>query len=405
MSKKKHASAKDADAVSLLDPALVEFCTVRQLEYAEAVQKHGSINKAAAALNVARSTMQASIKHLKRKAAAGGYSPDHDMTRTVPDGFLVKGVSSLYDKDGKLAAQWVKSSVDTQRQAELQKAALDAMCEEIPRINKLPVTDKAFAPNLCSCYVITDYHLSMLSHHEETGDDWDVKIAERTLLDWFTQAIAQAPDAETAVFAQLSDFLHADGIEPLTPASKHLLDVDSRFYKVVRAAIRLLRQIIDMLLVKHKTLHIIMADANHDPVSQIWLREWFSVLYENEPRVTVDRSPNPYNAFEFGLVALFFHHGHKRGVANVQDVFVAQYRELYGRTKHAYAHMGHLHHTHIKEHNTMIVEQHRTLAARDAYSARGGYLSGRDAKVITYHREFGEVSRLTISSDMVRGGQ
>ena len=50
----------------------------------------------------------------------------------------------------------------------------------------------------------------------------------------------------------------------------------------------------------------------------------------------------------------------------------------------------------------MTVEQHRTLAARDAYSARGGYLSGRDAKVITYHREYGEVSRLTISSDMVR---
>ena len=49
----------------------------------------------------------------------------------------------------------------------------------------------------------------------------------------------------------------------------------------------------------------------------------------------------------------------------------------------------------------MIVEQHRTLAPGDAYSARGGWLSGRDAKVITYHRKFGEVSRLTINSDML----
>jgi hypothetical protein len=181
-----------------------------------------------------------------------------------------------------------------------------------------------------------------------------------------------------------------------------LLDVDSRFYKVVRVVIRLLRQIIDMLLAKHSKLHIIMADANHDPVSQIWLREWIAVLYENEPRITVDRSPSPYNAFEFGKVALFFHHGHRRKVENVSEVFAAQFRELFGRSKFAYAHMGHLHNLHVKENNLMIVEQHRTLAARDAYAARGGWLSGRDATVITYHRDFGEVSRVKVSSDMVR---
>jgi hypothetical protein len=229
-----------------------------------------------------------------------------------------------------------------------------------------------------------------------------LKIAERTLLEWFAQAIAQAPNSKVGVFAQLSDFLHADGLEPLTPASKHVLDVDSRFQKVVRTAIRVLRQVVDMLLLKHERLHIVMADANHDPVSQVWMREWFSVLYENEPRVTVDRSPSPYNAFEFGKVALFFHHGHKRKVSNVSEVFAAQFREIFGRTKYAYAHTGHLHSIDVKENNLMVVEQHRTLAAPDAYAARGGWLSGRDAKVITYHREFGEVSRLTVSSDMLK---
>lgn len=55
----------------------------------------------------------------------------------------------------------------------------------------------------------------------------------------------------------------------------------------------------------------------------------------------------------------------------------------------------------VKENPLMIVEQHRTLAANDAYAARGGYISGRDAKVISYHSEHGEVSRLTINSDML----
>ena len=381
---------------------LIPFATVRQLEYIEAVEKEGSQYKAAKALGVNTRTLQRSLEALRKQAAIRGHAPAHDMTKTVPDGFTVKGVSTYYGEDGKPKGQWVKSAVDQEARDALMREAVEAMKEEIPRVSRLPSPKHQMNSSLCSCYVITDYHLSMLSHHEETGDDWDMKIAEATLLEWFAQAIAQAPNSETAVFAQLSDLLHADGIEPLTPASKHLLDVDSRFYKVVRVVIRLLRQVIDMLLAKHKRLHIVMADANHDPVSQIWLREWLAVLYENEPRVTVDRSPSPYNSFEFGKVALFFHHGHKRKVENVAEVFAGQFRELFGRTKHAYAHLGHLHSLHIKENNLMIVEQHRTLAARDAYAARGGWLSGRDAKVITYHREYGEVSRLTVSSDMVK---
>lgn len=380
---------------------LDEFATVRQLEYLEAVRKHGCMYSAAKSLGVDHTVLTLSLRRLRNRAALKGFSPAHDMTHAAPEGFKVKGVSTLYDADGKPRAQWVKTSEDAEAREAIMRATLDALREEIPRLPAIagPAASNA---NLCNCYVITDYHLSMLSHKEETGADWDLKIASETLLAWFGQAISQAPDAEVGVFAQLSDLLHADGLEPLTPASKHVLDVDTRFYKVVRTVIRLLRQIIDMLLAKHKRVHLVMADANHDPVSQIWLREWLAVLYENEPRITVDRSPSPYNAFEFGKVALFFHHGHKRKVSNVSEVFAAQFRELFGRTKYAYAHMGHFHSMDVKENNLMIVEQHRTLAAPDAYAARGGWLAGRDAQVITYHALYGEVSRVRISSDMLR---
>lgn len=319
----------------------------------------------------------------------------------APKGHIVKGVSTLYDADGVVRARWIKTHEDEAQRQEIARAVLEGMREKIPRLKAIPAP-KHPNRNLLNCYVITDFHFGMMAHHEESGADWDIKIAEKMLIDWFSAAIAQSPDADTAVFAQLSDLLHSDSIEPLTPASKHVLDVDTRFYKVVRSIIRVLRQIIDMLLAKHRHLHIKMADANHDPVSQIWLREWLAVLYENEPRISIDRDPSPYNAYEFGKVALFFHHGHKRKVTNVSEVFAAKFREMFGRTKYAYAHTGHLHSIDVKENNLMVVEQHRTLAASDAYSARGGWLSGRDAKVISYHRDFGEVSRLTINSDMLK---
>ncbi|MCL6468162.1 MAG: winged helix-turn-helix domain-containing protein [Ralstonia sp.] len=366
----------------------------------QAIESEGSERKAAKALGIGHGTISNAIGRLRKRAARQGYSPEHMMTRTAPDGFFMRGVSTLVNKHGEVVQQWVKNQIDHDRQREIFQAACDAFCETIPRVKPRPAPAHGNS-DLLNCYVITDFHLGALSWQEETGAPWDITIAERMIIRWFEQAIAQSPNAETAVFAQISDFLHADGIEALTPASKHLLDVDTRFAKVVRAAIRILRTVIDMLLAKHKRVHIIMADANHDPVSQIWLREWFSVLYENEPRITVDRSPSPYNAYEFGKVALFVHHGHKRKVTNVAEVFAGQFREMFGRTKYAYAHMGHLHSIDVKENNLMVVEQHRTLAAPDAYAARGGWLSGRDAKVITYHREYGEVGRITVSPQML----
>ena len=333
--------------------------------------------------------------------ALQGYSPAHGMTHPVPDGFKVKGVSTLYGEDGSIKGQWVKSTADAERQREILEAAFAGMADELPRVRRT-ASPKGTLADLLNCYILTDFHFGALSWAPETGADWDMELAERTLVEWFRQAIAQAPKASTALLAQISDLLHWDGFDAVTPASKHLLDADTRFPKLVRSVIRVLRQVITMLLAAHDRLHIIMADANHDPVSQVWLREWLAVIYENEPRVTVDTSPSPYNAYEFGKVAIFTHHGHKRKVVNVSEVFAGKFREMFGRTKYAYAHMGHLHSIDVKENNLMIVEQHRTLAAPDAYAARGGWLSGRDAKVITYHREYGECGRTVVSFDMVK---
>lgn len=340
------------------------------------------------------------IHERKARLAKSGFSPEHDMVHMVPDGFQVRGVSTLYDKDGIKSAQWVKSSIDAQRQLELMQEAVKAMAEDLPRVKSTP--RPIFAnENLLDLYVITDYHLGMLAWNQEAGDDWDVGIAEELLLKWFRAAIASAPGSKIGVLANLGDFLHWDGLDAVTPSSGHVLDADTRFQKLVRVAIRVIRQIIDMLLAKHEFLHVIMAEGNHDMASSIWLREWLSAIYEKEPRITVDRNPDPYYCYEFGNTSLFFHHGHKSKQASLDSVLVAKYRDVFGRTKHSYAHCGHLHHVKALETNLMVVEQHRTLAAKDAYASRGGWMSGRDAKVITYHKEHGKVSELTISPSMV----
>ena len=51
------------------------------------------------------------LQRVKQKAATMGYSPDHDMTKPVPDGFVVSGVSTYYNDEGKPIGQWVKSKL------------------------------------------------------------------------------------------------------------------------------------------------------------------------------------------------------------------------------------------------------------------------------------------------------
>jgi len=363
----------------------------------EAVKRLGSNNKAAAELGLGRRTVD---RRMARYAQLHGYAPEHDMTHTVPEGFTVKGVSTLYKADGTVGAQWVKSQQDPERIRAMIGAVLEGLKDEVPRV-KPSKAPKQKPDGLLNCYIVTDYHLGMLAWGEETGDDWDTQIAEDMLVAWFAQAMAESPDAEVGVFAQLGDFLHWDGWDAVTPASKHLLDADTRFPKLARVAIRAVRRIIDMLLAKHLRVHIIMAEGNHDPTSSVWLRELCAAMYEAEPRVTVDVRPDPYYGYEWGKSLLLFHHGHKRKPGNIDTVFVSKFREEFGRTQFAYAHMGHMHHIDQKETNLMIVEQHRTLAASDAYASRGGWMSGRDAQVVTYDKNYGERARRRIPAQLI----
>jgi len=366
-------------------------------DYIDAIKEHGTQRKAAAALGVNRRTLERRMKRMASK----GYSPQHDMTHTVPDGFKVKGVSSLYNKDGVLSAQWVKSSEDSERQYELMQEAVAALSEDLPRATIAPLPPLG-NDQLLNVYTITDYHLGMLAWEPETGADWDTDIAERMLVDWFSHSISQSPDANGCVLAQLGDFMHFDGLDSVTPSSGHILDADTRFTRLVRVAIRVTARVIDMLLSKYQSVYVLMAEGNHDLASSCWLRELTAARYENEPRVMVETRPDPYYCYEHGLTSLFWHHGHKHRMSGIDAVFASKFREVFGRTKHSYAHMGHLHHRDLKETNLMIVEQHRTMAAPDAYASRGGWMSGRSSTVITYHREYGEVGRITVSPEMLR---
>ena len=393
-------------------------------EAVAALKEHGNQSAAATALGLARSTLQARLRRAAErgllgtkpvlpgftiKSIAGKIESGEWIKQTreagevyeAPAGQSLKAQSVLTDAEGRVLMTWHKTAKDAEQQQAAMRAALEAFKEELPRASAVAAPTHTI-DDLLNQYTITDHHLGALAWNEETrGGDYDLRIGEQLIIDWFAAAIAQSPPAKRAVFAQLGDFLHYDSFKSITPEHGHLLDSDSRYPKMVRAAIRIVRKVIRMLLEKHEQLDVIMCDANHDPAGEVWLREMLSAFYDEEPRVTVDTNPGTYSVIEHGDVSLFYHHGHRRGVKNVDSILVGKFRKIYGRTSLSYAHTGHKHSDELKTTDLMKVEQHETLAAPDAYGSN--WLSGRSAKVITYHKTFGEDGRVTLSAARVMG--
>jgi len=316
---------------------------------------------------------------------------------------IVKGRSTLYDAEtGEAKLEWVKTSRDADAVRESLKGAFEGFADKIPRtlLKGAPIAPN---PNLLSCFVITDYHLGSLAWGEETrGDDWDIEIAEQSLIDWFAAAIAGAPPAKKVVLAQLGDACHYDSLEAITPTGKNVLDSDTRLQLLARTVIRVMRRVIDMLSQRYDEVHVIYAEGNHDLATSAYMREWLAAHYEGDDRVSVDTSPDPYYCVEHGNTSLYFHHGHLTKMGQIEQAFISKFRPVYGRTQYSYGHVGHLHHKLAQESSLMVVEQHETLAAQDAYASRHGYSSQRSAQVITYHCDYGEVGRVRLTPEMVK---
>jgi hypothetical protein len=383
-----------------IDENLYKYCTPRQRETLEAIERLGSARAASIELGMNVGGASEALQAVKKKAAKVGYAPEHDFIRPVPEGYVAKGVSTYYNAEGKPAGQWVKASLSHQALVDAMREAVSGFKDEIP-----PAVSVAAPTNtedqLCNLYTFTDYHLGMLAWHKEGGSDWNISIAERTIIAALQRMIEQSPKAHTAVINIQGDFLHTDGKTPVTPASKHVLDADSRFPKIRKSAIRIIRSLVAMSLLRHQAVHLIIAEGNHDEESSGWLADLFSVHYEEEPRVNVNDSVLPFYVFEWGNAMLGFHHGHKVKNESLPLLFAAQFPQEWGRTTRREIHCGHRHHRDEREMNGATVVQHPTLAARDAYAARGGWIADRAAWAITYHKKYGAVGRVMITTEML----
>lgn len=364
-----------------------------QLKKIEAVIEHGSNRAAAKALKLAPSSVDNTIQSIRRRAARLGFSPQHDMTRPAPDGFSVSGVSTMYDADGNLRAQWVKTKQEKEMVLKAtMEAAIEIFSEHDMKVPKI-ATPKTSNKDLLTVYPMGDPHIGMYAWAEETGEDFDLKIAERNLTSAVEKLVADAPASEQALIINVGDFYHSDDQSNRTRRSGHHLDVDSRWAKVLRVGIRAMRQCIEATLRKHKKVHVINEIGNHDDHTAQVLTLALSMAYENNPRVTFDDGPGRFHYYRFHDILIGVTHGDTVKPQQLGGIMATDKPEDWGATKRRYWYTGHIHTRNVFEVPGCEVESFRTLAGKDAWTASMGYRSGRDMYCIVHHKNYGEIAR------------
>lgn len=358
------------------------------LEAVEAYRAAGTITAAAKLLGLSAGATRNRLFVASQRNLTGD-SPGGPL----PLGQVVAGTSTLYDGEGNASLTWVKTRTDKASTAFYDAATeffdqYKGLSAELP--SKPPET---YDDQTLVIYPIADLHLGMYAWGEETDDDYDSEIAEQTLKTAATNLVSRSPSSDECVILQIGDFFHADDTRNATPASGHVLDVDTRYIRVMKAGLALMVWMIELALQRHRVVRVRNLPGNHDPHASLLLTIGLSAFFSGQERVIVDETPGEFWFHEWGACLFGAHHGHKAPPARLAQAMAAWNREAWGRTKFSHFYTGHVHHKSAQEVGDVMWESFGTLAAKDAYAKSNAYVSSRSAVSLIFDREKGEIAR------------
>lgn len=379
-----------------MNKKLYDFCvTDKDRELLDAMSDGITPTMAAKRLGIDDGNARRRYRIIVERAAKAGYAPEaSNMSMSAPSGFAVKRFSARFDKEGKPAGGWIISAPEQKASMEaFEQACADAAnCLQGLAAPKPNPVD--YEENFLGVIPMGDPHFGMLAWAEESGDNFDLKIAEQLTFDAVDRLCAMMPPCKEVLLLNLGDYFHADNATNRTPMSGNQLDVDGRFQKIASVGFRAMIRCIDRLLESHDTVTVRNNRGNHDPHQAVMLTISLSAYYHNEPRVTVADSPSGFYYQRFGVNLIGSTHGDGAKAKDLPMIMANDAAHYWSKTKHRVWHCGHVHHDTVKDEIGCRIETHRTLAGTDAWHAYQGYRSMRDMKAIIYHKQFGEVMRL-----------
>lgn len=365
--------------------------TPHQQEAVDALAKAGTKTGAAKLLGISRGALRDRLATLENNSKAEELRDD--IESRIVEGFELKGYSQ-FTKTATGDPIWLKT-----RRAERDywQGVVDAIESREPKQITIP------PPKVCPLdgadiipwLNIGDAHIGMLAHEDETGANFDLKIAKTEILQAAFDLIDMAPNCTRMVINDLGDGTHYENFKAMTERSGHQMDFDSRFPKMVDTYLDVMEAIIEKALTKAETVDVIINQGNHSETNDYWAARHFRRLYSRlgTNRVNVLKNESPFIAYRMGNTFVLIHHGHKVKPETLRQIMSVDYRIDWGEAMFCYIDGGHIHHFSAKELGGAIWESFNNLAAPDKHAHDGGWRSQQSMTLVLRSRTYGEVGR------------
>lgn len=282
------------------------------------------------------------------------------------------------------------------------KEALDAVYERMKaHAPAYPKADKAARPTgegFLAVLGLVDAHLGKLCWAPETGDNYDLRIAEGVYRNAVDDLMAEAGGRAITqwVLPLGNDFYHFDNARNTT-FSGTPQDVDGRYAKVIEAGMMAVVWAVERLI-QVAPVSLIWCPGNHDPTTSYHLSREVAAWFRRSDRVAVDYGPSPRKYFRWNSTLLGFTHGNEEKTESLPNLMATERPDDWAATKTGTREwlIGHMHRSRqwvtkpVDTFEGTTVRVLTSLAGTDAWHHRRGYISTKhSAEVLFYGRDRG----------------
>jgi len=246
-----------------------------------------------------------------------------------------------------------------------------------------------------------DVHIGKLAMSEETGSEYNIKLAKQRCIDGVNGIIqkAQGFPIDKIIFVIGNDILHVDNPFRTTTAGTKQ-DTDGMWWQAFKEAKDMYVSILENLLTI-ADVHVVFCPSNHDYASGFMLADSLASWFHNNKNVTFDCRIIHRKYVQYGTNMLGFDHGDGAKERDTKDLMADEEPQMWAKTKFRYAFKHHIHHkkkAHFQSGADFIgvtVEYLRTPSESDGWHSRNGYIAPKAVEGFIHSKTNGQVARLT----------
>jgi DNA-binding transcriptional LysR family regulator len=367
--------------------------THRQKEILDAYIKAGSKQGAADAIGCSRSTVRRAIEALEARGEVPWMGP-----APKPEHLNMSKTTVQYGKHGEVLQEWRRLNPTAQMLSEV----VEGLCEDVKGKGKAKprATRKTDSDDILFEIDLFDAHVGMYADERETlGEDYDCDIAAKRMIEATEGIASRASRPKKCVLVFGGDMLHSDNRRNQTEHAGNVLDVDSRFHRVVSYIIAASKDAVQIAASIAESVEIVILQGNHSWHSEAWLAQVLNAYYCTCPNITVHLEQSPRRKMVWGDNLICWAHGDRVPAQKWPMIIASEFAKEWGITNHRYLRCGHIHSQKtiapviVQEQSGLLVEFVPALCATDAWHAESGYVgSQRGATAVEYHKSGGKIS-------------